>query len=498
MPSFDPYSLTATRIAQEVGTGTWRVEDIADFYINRIDGSHASFNTHLGWDREQSRNAVEKQIDFIKAALLAKKPLPLAGVPIAIKDNIMVEGQIVSCGSLLLRNHYAAYDATVIQKLRQAGALILGRTNMDEFGMGSTNEYSAFGPVLNPWSRKHVAGGSSGGSAAAVAADFAPLALGSDTGGSVRQPASFCGVWGLKPSYGRVSRYGLVAYASSLDQIGPIARNSADLSLLYSVIEGFDPKDSSSIPSAIEPPEQNAIKATKSLQGQKIAVFKEFLAEGLDKDVREAFTLALNAYKSLGAEVVELSLPEISLAIPAYYVIATAEASSNLARFDGVRFGARTQRPGVNLRDMYTYSRSEGFGKEVKQRIMLGTYVLSAGYYEAYYGKANRVREVLRRKFNDIFASGVTLIAAPTVPSTAFELGQQTKDSISMYLSDIYTIVANLAGIPALSHPIGLDTKGLPIGMQLMAKAFDEVNLLRSSSVYEQHSEHSFKFHPRF
>jgi aspartyl-tRNA(Asn)/glutamyl-tRNA(Gln) amidotransferase subunit A len=295
-----------------------------------------------------------------------------------------------------------------------------------------------------------------------------------------------------------VSRYGLVAYDSSLDQIGPLARNTTDLALLSSVIAGHDPKDSSSKVSAPFSRSDFQNKPTKSLSGQKIVVLKEFLAEGLDGDVKEAFARAIEVYKSLGAEIVEMSMPEIRLAIPSYYIIATAEASSNLARYDGVRFGNRTQRSGVNLREMYTQSRSEGFGREVKQRIMLGTYVLTSGYYEAYYGKANRVREALKRKFADIFASGVSLIAAPTASCTAFELGQQTKDSLSMYLSDIYTIVANLAGVPALSHPIGLDRKGLPIGMQLMAKAFDEENLLRSASAYEQHGEYNDKFHPRF
>ncbi len=498
MRSFDPFSLSAQTIAQNVNNGTWRVEDIAEYYLRRVSDIQSVFNSHVGWDRDIAKNELEKQIDFIRAARLAQKHLPLAGVPVAIKDNIMVEGQLVTCGSRLLQGHRAAYDATVIQRLKQAGALILGRTNMDEFGMGSTNEFSVYGPVLNPWNRHHVSGGSSGGSAVAVAADFAPVALGSDTGGSIRQPASFCGIWGLKPSYGRVSRYGLVAYASSLDQIGPMARSSADLALVLSVIGGHDPRDSSSHrhPEGHFP--ESLSKGPKSLQGQRIAIIKEFMKDGLVAEVREAFLSALEEYKSLGAEIVECSLPEIDLAIPTYYILATAEASSNLARFDGVRYGQRTQKTGVNLRELYMLSRAEGFGREVKQRIMLGTYVLSAGYYEAYYAKANRMRELLKRSINNIFAQGVSLIASPAAPSTAFELGQKTQDSLSMYLSDVYTIAANLAGIPALSHPIGLDSKGLPIGIQLMAPAFQEENLLRSASVYEQHSQWNERNRPRF
>ncbi len=496
MRELDPLALSASELAQEVRTGNLKAQDVASSFAQRVERLHRDLNTHIEWDKDSTLNEVDKQLAYIEAALYAQKPLPLAGVPIAIKDNIMVDSQTVSCGSQLLRNHRAAYDATVVQKLKAAGALLFGRTNMDEFAMGSSTENSSYGAALNPWNRRHVAGGSSGGSASAVAAGMVPLALGSDTGGSIRQPASFCGVVGLKPTYGRISRYGLVAYASSLDQIGTFAHSVRDTALLYDVIAGHDPADSTSSNHA-SAEISSKLDANFSLKGKRLAVIKEFMAEGLDEEVKQQFEQALEVYRQAGATIEWVSLPHISFSIPVYYILATAEASSNLARFDGIRYGARSQKPGLNLRELYMQTRSEGFGREVKQRIMLGTYVLSSGYYDAYYAKANRIRELIRREIQGLFAQGIDLLLSPTAPTTAFELGQKTQDSLAMYLSDIYTIAANLAGIPALSLPIGLDRKGLPVGMQLMAPAFGEEILLRSAQVYEQQTNGAEKFRPR-
>ncbi|MCX6130833.1 MAG: Asp-tRNA(Asn)/Glu-tRNA(Gln) amidotransferase subunit GatA [Proteobacteria bacterium] len=496
MRELDPLALSATELAHEVRSTSLKAHDVATAYAQFVENLYRDLNTHIEWDKDSVLNEVDKQVAYIEAALFANKPLPLAGVPIAIKDNIMVEGQTVSCASQFLRNHRAAYDATVIQKLRAAGALIFGRTNMDEFAMGSSTENSSYGPALNPWNRRHVSGGSSGGSAAAVAAGMVPLALGSDTGGSIRQPASFCGVVGLKPSYGRVSRYGLIAYASSLDQIGPIARTVQDAALLYDVISGHDPLDSKSV-NQQSPSILNTLSSAGSLKGLRLAVIEEYMAEGIDEDVRIRFEEALEVFREAGAIIKTVRLPNIRYSIPVYYIIATAEASSNLARYDGIRYGTRSQKPGLTLREHYTQSRSEGFGREVKQRIMLGTYVLSAGYYDAYYAKANRIRELISREIQGVFADGIDLLVSPTAPTTAFELGQKTQDSLSMYLSDIYTIAANLAGLPALSMPIGLDKKGLPVGMQLMAPCFGEDILLRSAFLYEQQANRTEGIRPR-
>ncbi len=494
MSSFDPIQISASEIASAVNEGSLKAADVASTFLQRTEDLHRELNTHVFWDKEAVFNETEKQLDYIEAARRAHKHLPLAGVPIAIKDNIMAEGAIVSCGSKFLRNHRAAYDATVIKQLKQAGAILLGRTNMDEFGMGSSNENSAFGAVRNPWNRQHVSGGSSGGSAAAVAAGMASLALGSDTGGSVRQPASFCGVLGLKPSYGAVSRYGLVAYASSFDQIGAIGRNARDLALTFDILRKHDPLDATSIDTSGL--EKTEAALDRPWQGLTIGIADELLAAGVDEDVRASFYKSIEHYQELGCTIRKIAMPNLRFVIPAYYILATAEASSNLARFDGIRFGVRAARPGNSLKDLYAQSRSEGFGREVKQRIMLGTYVLSSGYYDAYYAKANRVRELIRRDFEAVFASGVDLIATPTAPTTAFVLGQKTEDSLAMYLMDIYTIAANLSGIPALSLPIDLDRKGLPIGLQLMGKAHHEGELLRSAYQYEQYKRWSER--PKF
>ncbi len=417
---------------------------------------------------------------------MANLDLPLGGVPIALKDNLNVAGQPCTCGSRILQNYRASYDATVVQKLRAAGAIPFGKTNLDEFAMGSSTEHSFHGPTLNPWDATRVAGGSSGGSAAAVAADLAFAALGSDTGGSVRQPAAFCGAVGLKPTYGRVSRYGLVAFASSLDQIGPITKDVRDAALLLNAIAGHDPRDSTSLPDAV--PDFTA-QIGQDVKGLRLGVAKEHAQPGVDPEVKQAVEAAIAHYHSLGAEIVEVSLPHSEQAVAVYYVIATAEASANLARFDGVRYGRRAENP-RDLLEMYERTRAEGFGAEVKRRIILGTYVLSSGYYDAYYLRAQKIRTLIRRDFARVFEQ-VDAIVSPTAPTPAFRLGEHAADPLQMYLADIFTIPANLAGLCAISIPCGYATSAgtrLPIGLQLIGNALDETRLLRLAHAYEQTS----------
>jgi aspartyl-tRNA(Asn)/glutamyl-tRNA(Gln) amidotransferase subunit A len=404
----------------------------------------------------------------------------LAGVPVAVKDNICVRGLQASCGSAILGGYHPPYDATVVERLRDAGAIIIGKTNCDEFAMGSSNENSAYGPVRNPWDTDRVPGGSSGGSAAAVAARIVPVALGSDTGGSVRQPASLCGIIGVKPTYGRVSRYGLVAFGSSLDQIGIFSTNTTDAAQTLSVIAGRDPRDATT---ADVPVPDYVSELTGDMRGARIGVPRELFGEGLDADVRASVEAAIEVYRALGAEVVEVELPHAKYAIAVYYIIATAEASSNLARFDGVRYGFRAEES-ATLREMYRRTREEGFGTEVKRRIMLGTYVLSSGYYDAYYLKAQKVRALLKQDFARAFERCDAIIT-PTSPTTAFLLGEKTDDPLAMYLNDIYTVTANLAGIPGLSVPCGLSETNLPIGMQLLGPHWSEPTLLRFAHAYE-------------
>ncbi|MFN3870523.1 MAG: Asp-tRNA(Asn)/Glu-tRNA(Gln) amidotransferase subunit GatA [Aquificaceae bacterium] len=411
-------------------------------------------------------------------------PKPLCGVPIAIKDNINVKGYPTTCASKILQGYISPYDATVIEKLKKAGALIVGKTNMDEFAMGSSTEYSAFFRTRNPWNLDKVPGGSSGGSAVAVAVRSAPISLGSDTGGSIRQPASFCGVIGLKPTYGRVSRYGLVAFASSLDQIGPFARKTEDIALLMEVISGYDPKDSTS--SKREVPKYTE-ELGKDIRGLKVGIVKEFLEEGIQPSVKEAFENFIKELEREGVHIEEVSLPHVKYAIPCYYIIAPSEASSNLARYDGVRFGYRAERY-EDLIDMYSKTRDEGFGPEVKRRILLGTFALSAGYYDAYYLKAMKVRRLILEDFENSFRK-VDLIATPTTPTLPFGFGEKTQDPIAMYLSDVYTVSINLAGVPGISIPIAM-VDGLPVGGQLIGKAFDEPLLIRVSYWWEQVYKH--------
>ncbi len=406
---------------------------------------------------------------------------PLNGVAIAVKDNICTKGLQTTCGSRILQNYRAHYDATAIARLNEAGAIVIGKTNMDEFAMGSSNESSAFGPVRNPWDPTRVPGGSSGGSAAAVASGVVPVALGSETGGSVRQPASLCGIIGFKPTYGRISRYGLVAFASSLDNIGIFGASTRYVADTLSVVAGRDPLDSTS---ADVPVRDYSATLDDDIKGRKIGVPRELFGEGLEDDVRDAVEMSIDNFRKLGCEIVDVELPYAKYGIAVYYIIATAEASSNLARFDGVRYGFRAE-DAHELRTMYSKTREEGFGDEVKRRIMLGTYVLSSGYYDAYYSKAQKVRALVKRDYQTAFTK-CDAILTPTSPSVAFKLGAKTDDPLAMYLNDIYTVSANLAGVPGISVPCGLSSEGLPIGTQLIGNFWSEDVLFNLASVYEQ------------
>jgi aspartyl-tRNA(Asn)/glutamyl-tRNA(Gln) amidotransferase subunit A len=407
----------------------------------------------------------------------------LNGIPVAFKDIYCTKGVHTTCGSKMLESFVSPYDAHVVEQFARAGAVLLGKCNMDQFAMGSSNESSHFGPVRNPWSRKRVPGGSSGGSAAAVAARMAPAATGTDTGGSTRQPAAFSGICGLRPTYGLVSRYGLVAFASSLDQAGPLARSAADLALLLNVMAGYDARDSTSV----DRPREDYANFTVELSRLRIGLPREYFAEGIEPGVREAVEAAIAWFKSQGARIVELELPLTRLAVPVYYVIAPAEASSNLSRFDGVRYGHRAKEYS-DLIDMYCRSRAEGFGAEVKRRILVGTYVLSHGYYDAYYLQAQKVRRLIAREFDEAFKK-VDVILGPTAPTTAFEIGAKAEDPVQMYLGDIFTVPAPLAGLPALSIPCGFDAAGLPVGLQLMGRQFSERLLLGAAHRYQQASD---------
>lgn len=404
----------------------------------------------------------------------------LHGVPVSIKDNICTHGWETTCASKILKGFVSPYDATAIEKLKTAGASIFGQCNMDEFAFGSSSETSAYGPVKNPWDLSRVPGGSSGGSAAAVAANIAIAALGSDTGGSIRQPAAFCGVVGLKPTYGRVSRYGLIAFGSSLDQIGPITKTVEDTAILMNVLAGHDRRDSTSSNQPV-PDYTKALR--RDVKGLRIGLPKEYFVKGLDKDVEEKVKAAAETFKKMGAEIREVSLPHTQYSVAVYYIVAVAEASSNLGRFDGVRYGLRV--PGATLKEMYLQTRDQGFGQEAKRRILLGTFVLSAGYYDAYYRQGQKVRTLICQDFAKVFKD-VDVILGPTAPTAAFKIGEKITDPVSMYLSDIFTIPANLAGVPAISIPCGLTSAGLPVGLQLMANLFGEETLIRAAYSFEQ------------
>jgi aspartyl-tRNA(Asn)/glutamyl-tRNA(Gln) amidotransferase subunit A len=434
-------------------------------------------------------NTVLKERALARAAQMDRdrqrwSALPLAGVPVALKDNLCTRGVRTTASSRILESFVPPYDATAVQKLEAAGAIVVGKTNCDEFAMGSSNENSAFGPARNPWAPDRIPGGSSGGSAVAVAAGMTPLALGSDTGGSIRQPAALCGIVGLKPTYGRVSRYGLLAFASSLDQIGPLARTVADAALALTVMAGADAADATSAP---EPVPDYTKSLSGEVRGARIGVPSKLLDSGVDPEVAGALKAALDVLAARGASLVDVDLPHAGAAIPVYYLVATAEASSNLARYDGVRYGFRAEGQD-ELRAMYARTRARGFGAEVKRRIMLGTYVLSAGYYDAYYLKAQQVRTLITRDYDDAFAR-VDVVAMPTSPTPAFRIGERVADPLQMYLADVFTVSANLAGLPAISVPCGFTAAGLPIGLQLTGRPFDETTLLRVADAYERETD---------
>ena len=480
--------MTAVNLLAQLNSGEVTAEAVTTAYLERANRFDARLHVFLHRDNERAL-AKAREVD---AKRRAGEPLgALAGVPIALKDVLCTIGEPTTCGSKMLQNFRPPYDATVVTKLRAADAVIVGKTNMDEFAMGSSTENSAYGPTHNPWDITRIPGGSSGGSAAAVAADFAPLALGSDTGGSIRQPAALCGIVGLKPTYGRVSRYGLIAFASSLDQIGPFSHDLADTALLMGVISGRDPRDATSVDLAVPDYLGTLDKPPRSL---RIGLVREFFGAGLDPEVEASIREAIRVYKAAGATVSEVSLPHSKYGVAAYYLVAPAECSSNLARYDGTIFGHRAsditaKYPGEEdlppLIRMMMASRAEGFGPEVKRRIMLGTFALSAGYADQYYTQALKVRRLIRNDFDEAFKS-VDVLVGPTSPTAAFKLGERTADPLAMYLSDIYTITTNLAGIPGLSIPCGLTKSGLPIGLQLLAPAFAEENLLRTARVFEK------------
>ncbi len=424
--------------------------------------------------------SIDEELALARVSELNGKATKLNGLPIAVKDNICTIGMRTGCGSKILNGFHPQYDATAVSRLNEAGGVIIGKTNMDEFAMGSSNENSAFGVVRNPWDPERVPGGSSGGSAAAVAAGIVDVSLGSETGGSVRQPASFCGVIGLKPTYGRVSRYGLIAFASSLDQIGIFGNTTGRVAEVLEVIAGRDEKDATT--ADVEVPDY-AAQLAKDISGIRIGVPRALFGEGLDPEVRNSVKKGIEGFRKLGAEIVDVELPHSKYSIAVYYIIATAEASSNLARFDGVRYGFRAKEA-ATLREMYMKTREQGFGEEVKRRIMLGTYVLSSGYYDAYYSKAQKVRTLLKQDFDNAFAK-CDAIVTPTSPSTAFKIGERSSDPLAMYLSDIYTASANLAGIPGISVPCGLSGSDLPIGLQLVGNHWSEALLLNLSAVFE-------------
>jgi aspartyl-tRNA(Asn)/glutamyl-tRNA(Gln) amidotransferase subunit A len=470
---------SAAEIARKIKAKEISSFETAKIFIERIKAVEPKIKAFVTVLENQALDAARRVDEKIARG---EKTGTLAGVPIAIKDNMMISGVPTTCSSKILKNYIAPYDSTVIEKLAAQDAIFIGKTNLDEFAMGSSTENSAFQTTRNPWNTDYIPGGSSGGSAASVAARMAPWALGSDTGGSIRQPASCCGVVGFKPTYGRVSRFGLVAFASSLDQIGPFAGSVEDTALLLKAISGYDPKDSTSADIAV-PDYGSLIK--KDIKGLKIGLPEEYFSKGLSKEVEQTVMDAVKALEKQGAIIKKISLPHTEYAVAVYYIIAPCEASANLARYDGVKYGYRAECS--DLLEQYERSRGEGFGPEVKRRIMLGTYALSAGYYDAYYGKAQKARTLVARDFENAFKE-VDIIAGPTAPTPAFKIGEKSQDPLQMYMSDIYTISSNLAGIPALSVPCGFSPDKLPIGLQLMGRAFEEETVLRAAYVYEQNT----------
>ena len=470
--------LTAVELAKEIKAGKTTAVEAMKAVLEQIEKTEETYHCYITIDKEKAMQAAKEVQEKIEAGTLTG---PLAGVPVAIKDNLCTKGVATTCASKILENFVPQYDAEAVVKLQEAGAVMIGKTNMDEFAMGSTTETSAYGVTKNPRNPEHVPGGSSGGSAAAVAADECFFALGSDTGGSIRQPASYCGVVGMKPTYGTVSRYGLVAYGSSLDQIGPLCKDVTDCATIMEIIASHDLKDSTSV-------ERKDTDFTSALvddvKGMRIGIPKDYFGEGLDPDVKASVLNAVEVLKAKGAIVEEFDLSLVEYAIPTYYTIAAAEASSNLERFDGVKYGYRAK-DYEGLHNMYKKTRSEGFGPEVKRRIMLGSFVLSSGYYDAYYLKALRVKALIKKAFDEAFAK-YDVIIGPAAPTTAPKLGSSLSDPIKMYLSDIYTISVNLAGLPGMTVPCGTDKNGLPVGMQLIGNCFEEKKLIQTAYTYEQ------------
>ncbi len=484
------YEYTVHELMDKLQKKEITITDITKAYVDRINEKEKDVEAFV---TTLTDKAIAKAQEVEKKVKEGEKTSKFAGIPIGIKDNMCTKGEKTTCSSKMLENFIAPYDATVIEKLNEEGIINLGKLNMDEFAMGAATEYSAFKKTKNPWNLNTVPGGSSGGSAAAVAAGLVPWALGSDTGGSIRQPASFCGVVGLKPTYGLVSRYGLVAFASSLDQIGPITKDVRDAAMLLNLIAGHDEKDTTSI-------KRQKVDYTECLKndvkGLKIGVPKEFFGEGINPEVKEKLQEAIEKYKELGAQIEECSLDIAQYSLAAYYIIGCAEASSNLGRFDGIRYGYRTQNF-ENLKDIYKNSRSEGFGEEVKRRIILGTYVLSSGYYDAYYKKAQQVRTLVKQEFNKMFEKYDVLLT-PTSPTVAFEIGTRSNNPLEMYLADICTVSVNVAGLPGISVPCGVDSKGMPIGMQLIGDKFQEETILNAAYTYEQATNFREKYKPEF
>lgn len=469
--------LTIHEMQEQLAAGTTTAVALTEAFLQQIKATDEQINAFITVCDQQAL-AAAREADAQRAAGNVQ---PLTGIPVALKDIFVTEGVRTTCASKILGDYLPPYDGTAVRKLKEQGAVIVGKLNMDEFAMGSSNENSAFGPVRNPWNTDCVPGGSSGGSAACVSARQAVATLGTDTGGSIRQPASHCGVVGLKPSYGRVSRYGVIAYASSLDQVGPFTRDVRDCAIMLGAVAGYDSADSTSVDLPV--PDYLAT-LEQGVAGKKIGLPKEYFIDGLDDDVKQAIDATVAKYKELGAEIVDVSLPHTKYAVACYYVVATAEASSNLARYDGVRYCDRVDE-GNGLAEMYSQTRAAGFGDEVKRRIMLGTYALSSGYYDAYYIKAQKVRALIQQDFTKAFEQ-VDCILTPVAPTAAFGLGEKTSDPLQMYLSDIFTLSANLAGICGMSLPCGISQKGLPIGVQLLGKAFGEAELLQTAYAFEQ------------
>lgn len=472
------YEMTALEVAEKIRNKEITAMDAVESVAQAVESRDKTYNCYTHFNKELALEKAEKAQKLIDSGNATSL---LAGVPVAIKDNICTKGDITSCSSKILYNFKPPYDATVIQKMDAAGIVPCGKVNMDEFAMGSTTETSFYGATKNPWDIEKVPGGSSGGAAAAVAADESVIALGSDTGGSIRQPCAFCGVTGLKPTYGAVSRYGLIAYASSLDQIGPIGKNVSDVAAMFSVISGKDEKDGTSMNGT--PFTMDEITNTKDLKGRKIGIPSDYFGEGIDEEVAKSVMNAAETLKVLGAEVEEFSMPIVEYAIPAYYIIACAEACSNLSRFDGIKYGYKSPEA-ENLRDVYFKSRSEGFGMEVKKRIMLGNFVLSSGYFDAYYIKALKAKGLIVKAFHEAFEK-YDFLLGPVAPTTALKMGEGLSDPLAMYLGDIYTVMINIAGLPSLALPCGFDSKNMPVGMQLIGKPFDEKTILSAGNAYQ-------------